>query len=72
MRGLSYSRYLIGYGSAKMEDSELTADLYSFHLNTLILILLISLNRSDLDAIAFESINLQTEIDLIQRTGTQI
>ena len=62
---------LTGGGSVKMEDSELTADLYSFHLNTFDSDTAdFRLNRSDLDAIAFESINLQTEIDLIQRTGT--
>ena len=62
---------LTGGGSVKMADSELTADLYSFHLNTFDSDTAdFRLNRSDLDAIAFESINLQTEIDLIQRTGT--
>ena len=54
-----------------MEDSELKSDLYSFHLNTFDSDTAdFRLNRSDLDAIAFESVNLQTEIDLIQRTGT--
>ena len=62
---------LTGGGLVKMEDSELTADLYSFHLNTFDSDTAdFRLNRSDLDAIAFESVNLQTEIDLIQRTGT--
>ena len=62
---------LTGGGLVKMEDSELTAVLYSFHLNTFDSDTAdFRLNRSDLDAIAFESVNLQTEIDLIQRTGT--
>lgn len=61
---------LTGGGLMKMEDSELTAKLYNFNLNTFNSDTAdFRLNRSDLDAIAFESVNLQTEIDLIERTG---
>ena len=62
---------LTGGGRTQLDDSELIADLYSFYLDDFESDTAdFRLNRSDLDAIAFESINLQTEIDLLQRTGT--
>lgn len=63
---------LSGAGIVALEDSELFSNLYYFNLNefnadTADFIL----NRSDdLEAIAFESVNLQTKINLVDRTGT--
>ena len=61
---------LTGGGNVKLDDSELNANLYAFNLNSFNSDTAdFRLNRTDLDAIAFESINLQTEIDLVNRTG---
>ena len=61
---------LTGGGNVKLEDSELNATLYAFNLNNFNSDTAdFRLNRTDLDAIAFESINLQTEIDLVNRIG---
>ena len=61
---------LTGNGLVKMEESEIISKLYnfnieSFHSDTADF----RLNRSDLDAIAFQSVNVKTEIDLIERSG---
>jgi hypothetical protein len=62
---------LTGGGLMTLEDSELESALYTFNLNDFNADTAdFRLNRSDLDAIAFSSVNLQTEIDLIARTGT--
>lgn len=61
---------LTGGGLVKLDDSELTANLYNFYLNDFQSDTAdFRLNRSDLAAIAFESINLNTEINLLDRTG---
>ena len=59
---------LTGGGNVKLDDSELNANLLRFNLNSFNSDTAdFRLNRTDLDAIAFESINLQTEIDLVNR-----
>ena len=63
---------LTGAGKVYLEDSELSSNLYYFNHNefnadTADFVL----HRSDdFKAIAFESVNLRTEINLIERTGT--
>ena len=63
---------LTGAGKVYLEDSELSSSLYYFNHNefnadTADFVL----HRSDdFKAIAFESVNLQTEINLLERTGT--
>ena len=63
---------LTGAGNVYLEDSELSSNLYYFNHNefnadTADFVL----HRSDdFKAIAFESINLRTEINLLERTGT--
>ncbi|MEC8274030.1 MAG: hypothetical protein VXZ76_04255, partial [Bacteroidota bacterium] len=63
---------LTGVGKVYLEDSELSSNLYYFNHNefnadTADFVL----HRSDdFKAIAFESVNLRTEINLLERTGT--
>lgn len=62
---------LTGSGNIKLEDSELTSDLYRFNHNefnsdTADFVLYRSDNS---EAIAFESVNLRTEINLFKRNG---
>ena len=63
---------LTGAGNVYLEDSELSSNLYYFNHNefnadTADFVL----HRSnDFKAIAFESVNLRTEINLLERTGT--
>jgi hypothetical protein len=63
---------LTGGGKVALDESELVSNLYYFNLDefnsdTADFVL----HRSDdFDAIAFESVNLRTEINLVERTGT--
>ncbi len=63
---------LSGGGKVALDESELVSNLYYFNLDkfnsdTADFVL----HRSDdFDAIAFESVNLRTEINLVERTGT--
>ena len=62
---------LTGAGRVFLENSELFSNMYEFQLNKIYADTAdFVLNRSDLDAIAFQSVNLKTEIDLVLRTGT--
>ena len=62
---------LTGEGNIFLEDSELSSNLYNFNHNefnadTADFVLH---NSNDFQAIAFESVNLRTEINLLERTG---
>ena len=62
---------LTGEGNIFLEDSELSSNLYHFNHNefnadTADFVLH---NSNDFQAIAFESVNLRTEINLLERTG---
>jgi len=61
---------LTGGGIVNMEESEISSKHYSFIENSFNSDTAdFVLNRSDLDAIAFQSKNVKTNIDLINRTG---
>ena len=64
---------LTGAGNVYLEDSELSSNLYYFNhneFNTDTADFVLLYRSDDFKAIAFESVNLRTEINLLERTGT--